>query len=83
MPICETFDKAAFETLLAKEGCEHIRIYYGMNAEKQIHAIIVAADANGQDILPSLSSNEEEDDDILDRGNRCPDLCPPASPLNS
>lgn len=77
LPLSETFAKAAFQALLNKSGCESLRIYYGMDDELKIHAIIVAVDEDNNDILNSQS------DDIVDNGNRCPDLCPSLSPLNS
>ncbi|RYZ20390.1 MAG: hypothetical protein EOO10_23295 [Chitinophagaceae bacterium] len=84
LPICETFDKAAFESLLSAPGCAFVRIYYGMDADLKMHAIIVAADAEGQDLLPTQGLTEDDDDfEILDRANRCPELCPPESALNS
>ena len=83
LPLSETFDRAAFDTLLAKTGCTGLRIYYGMNADYQIHAIIVAVNENNEDILPSSSMTATEEEDIVDNGNRCPELCPPQSPLNS
>lgn len=81
----ETFEKAAFETLLAKNGCAGLRVYYGMDQELKVHAIIVAIDANGHDILPvpSTALTTDEGEDIVERGIRCPDLCPAESPLNS
>lgn len=82
----ETFEKAAFETLLTKNGCAGLRIYYGMDDALKIHAIIVAIDVNGNDILPvteSMALTTEEGEDIVERGIRCPDLCPAESPLNS
>lgn len=78
LPICETFSRDAFETLLAKTDCASIRIYYGMDEDLKVHAIVVAADEYGNDVLPSTPG-----DDIVERGNRCPDLCPSPSPLNS
>jgi hypothetical protein len=83
LPVCETFDRSAFDVLLAKPSCASIRIYYGMDAAMKIHAIIVAADENDRDILPLNATGSDEEEDILDRANRCPDLCPPESPLNS
>lgn len=82
LPICETFDREVFDTLLARTGCESLRIYYGMSEDFKIHAIIVSVDENGADILPPESLNNE-DDYIGENGNRCPDLCPPSSRLNS
>ncbi|XVJ66821.1 MAG: hypothetical protein HEQ40_11905 [Lacibacter sp.] len=80
----ESFDRASFEVLLNKEGCAGIRIYYGMSADLKVHAIIVAIDANGNDLLPAQAGTllTEAGEDILERGIRCPDLCPGVSPLN-
>ena len=83
LPVCETFERSAFDALLSKPDCAFIRIYYGMDADMKIHAIIVAADPNDRDILPLSTASNDEEDDILDRANRCPDLCPPESALNS
>jgi hypothetical protein len=78
----ETFDKAAFDVLLGKSEATALRIYYGMDEYLKIHAIIVAVDANNEDILPTAPAAATVDEDIIDNGNRCPDLCPPQSPLN-
>ncbi len=86
LPISETFDRAAMDTLLAETGCAAVRIYYGMSEDLLIHAIIVGVDENNEDILPSnenvLSSSAETDESILEQGVRCPEDCAPPSPLN-
>ncbi|MFT4155162.1 hypothetical protein [Parafilimonas sp.] len=85
-PICETFEVSAINKLLATEGCKYLRIYYGMTDELNANAILVAVNANDEDILPSGTSNSTDADDdgpvIIEDGYRCPPDCPPASPLN-
>ena len=87
LPLSETFNRAAFDTLLATPGCEGLRIYYGMDQDLQQHAIIVAVDANNQDLLPSSATGDTSagsgDDVIVEEGQRCPPICPDPSPLNS
>lgn len=84
-PICETFEKAAIQKLLDTAGCASFRIYYGMKADAQVDAILVAVDADGNDILPSLTNAATDTTDpvIIEDGYRCPDDCPPSSTLNS
>ena len=84
LPICETFDRGAIESLLNQEGCQQIRIYYGMRPDLTVHAIIVAADSEGRDILPAANSLAGKGDEgIIQNSQRCPVICPPGSPLNS
>jgi hypothetical protein len=84
LAICETFNRDLFDTLLAIPACAGIRIYYGMNADLTVHAVIIAVDDNGDDILPD--SNEKANDggggSIGEEGQRCPPYCPDGSPLN-
>lgn len=87
-PVCETFHREAVEWLLKVPGCAHLRIYYGMMPDKSVHAILVAADAAGNDILPSHNypyppGGGGDDGEILEDGARCPDQCPPPSPLTT
>ncbi len=81
---CETFDREIFDTLLAKEGCASIRIYYGMDSSLKVHAIVVAVNGDDEDMLPAVSvsmvSGDEED--IGENAYRCPEECPPSSDLN-
>lgn len=84
----ETFDRAEFDTILAKPGCVGLRIYYGMDESFKVHAIIVGVNASNEDMLPVALSKKQEGDgddddgDIIEEGRRCPEDCPPPSPLD-
>jgi hypothetical protein len=80
LPISETFDRAAFDGLLAQPGCTGVRIYYGMNESLQLRAVIVGVNAKDEDILPTQTAPDAE---ILDISKLCPPVCAPASPLNT
>ena len=79
LPKCETFDRSEIESLLAQQDCEALRIYYGMDSNNKVHAILVGVDSQDEDILTSLMSNPV----ILEQGRRCPTQCPPPSSMNS
>lgn len=83
-PICETFDAASVQALLAQQGAVGFRIYYGMKADMTVHAILVAADSTGADILPPAAPGLGDGTYglILEDAESCPDICPPDSPLN-
>ena len=85
LPNCESFDRAAFDTLLRREDCKGVRIYYGMkDGNDQLHAIIVGFDATGKDILPKEGQVMDATDPIIvEDGTVCPTDCPPPSPLNT
>lgn len=74
---CETFNREAFDALLAEEGCAGIRIYFGMTPEKQVRVIAVAVDADNNDILPSASAGATlNGGKIVEAGQPCPPWCP-------
>ncbi|MCW3074259.1 MAG: hypothetical protein JWP69_1328 [Flaviaesturariibacter sp.] len=81
LAICETFDRAAFDTVLAQNDCQGLRIYFGMDNSYKVHAIIVGVDSNDADMIPAKSSATDEQ--IIETGARCPSDCPPSSALNS
>jgi hypothetical protein len=83
-PICETFEKEVIQRILDTAGCASFRVYFGMKENQQVSVILVAADAEGNDLLPSASATATGTDDpvIIDDGYRCPDICPPDSPIN-
>ena len=76
----ETIALADVQQLLSEAGAVAMRIYYGMDATKAVHAILVGVDQEGRDILPSGQTTEEGT--ILEEGQRCPPLCGEPSPLN-
>ncbi len=84
LPLAETFDASSVANLLSTPGCVTIRVYYGMSEDLYLHAILVAVDQNGADILPATDSQGggTGEPDILDEGKRCPPICGPSSPLN-
>lgn len=86
MPRCETFERPVIDRLLSTPGCTRLRIYYGMkNNDKEVHAILVAVDANDRDMLPSMIEGRMDDEEqglIVEDSFRCPPDCPPDSPLN-
>ena len=74
LPTCESFDRAAIDALLAKPGCNEIRIYYGMDNDLKLHAILVGVDANGDHMVPM--SADEPNTQLVEMSKRCPDSCP-------
>jgi hypothetical protein len=82
LPTCETFEREAFEQLLRQPGCTHIRIYLGMDEEKQVKVIAVGANEKGEDILPTDNELTSDFGVLVEEGQRCPDYCPPNSELN-
>src|SRR5215467_5320686 len=52
LTICETFNRDAFDAVLAKPACVGLRIYLGMDTDLKVKLIIVGVDANNEDILP-------------------------------
>lgn len=87
MSVCETFEKSSVLAMLAVEGAEKFRIYYGKKENGDVCAVLTAVDADGYDILPPLEKNEEqnngegEDHIVLENSYKCPPTCPPESPL--
>jgi hypothetical protein len=79
LAVCETFDKNYIDSVLGQTDCQKLRVYYGMDTDSKVHAIIVGVDSNGNDILPKGSTDAY----IVEQGERCPADCPPSSALNS
>lgn len=88
LPLSEAFERAAFDKVLARPGCVGLRIYYGMNEDLQLRAIIVGINEKGEDMLPSddpTGTNEAttEEETIIEESIVCPPICPQSSPLNT
>ena len=81
IPTSETFNRTDIDKLLAQEGAAGIRIYYGMDTENRINAVLVAVNENNQDLIP-MTAFGGMGGPILQEGQRCPVICPPGSPLN-
>jgi hypothetical protein len=84
--ICETFEKQSVLALLSTPSAENLRIYMGEKENGDICAVLVAANAEGSDLLPvenNSSTDTEDDAIILEEAIRCPPICPPDSPLNT
>jgi hypothetical protein len=71
---CETFDRTAIDAILAQPGCTQLRIYYGMDTDLKMHAILVGVDENDDDLLPEDPNDPNEQ--IAEMSRRCPELCP-------
>lgn len=84
LALSETFDKNSVLAMLSVPDSAQMRIYLGEKANGEICSVLVAADAAGNDLLPPISSERDGEDDtlILEDAIRCPQLCPPPSPLN-
>jgi len=92
LPICETFERQAFEELLAVNGCVKIRAYLGMDEELGVKLIFVAVNDKDEDILPQEQTLPQGDTTMLamtadttpivENGSTCPPNCPPPSGLN-
>lgn len=88
LPLSETFNRRAFEQLMATPGCAGIRIYYGMDQHLKIHAVAVAVNESNEDLLPNSSgqaaTSATDEPVIIEEGQRCPPICPEKkSDLNS
>lgn len=82
LAICETFDIAEVQSVVNQTGCEKLRIYYGMDTNYKVHAILIGVDENDDDIMPG-NTLPLGITNILEEAVRCPSQCPPTSSLNS
>lgn len=75
----ESFDRAAISGLMAQTNCSKLRIHFGMDTDLKIHAIMVAVDDSGNEIIPDDPDAITEQ--IVENGSRCPTVCPTGTSL--
>lgn len=85
LPVCETFDRAAFDIILGDTDCTGVRIYLGMDTNSKVRLVVVGVNSSDEDIMipAEHSLNPNDFDCVVEDGTRCPTTCPPPSALNS
>jgi len=63
---------AAYLEIINQPGCVEVRTYFAKNAAGALTLVIVGVDANGNDMTAGK---------IMNRLIKCPNDCPPNSPL--
>jgi hypothetical protein len=77
---CETFDRDAFDALLAQDGCKKIRIYFGMTGRLQVRVIAFGVNEKDENMFPADITGTGDGNHIVEEGLPCPDFCPPPFP---
>jgi hypothetical protein len=83
VPLCETFERSAFEAILSDTNCTGVRIYAAMDSNLKIRFVITGINASKVDIFLSDTSGHTPIPSVIENGTRCPDTCPPDSQINS
>lgn len=83
IPNSETFDREIIDAILSQPDCTGLRIYFGLNDQRQVRAVLVGVNQKNEDILSSTNNLETDSSLIAEDGNVCPPICPPKSDLNS
>lgn len=65
------FGKAILEQILNQDGCEGIRMYYGIDIDGEKQLVLVGVTEEGLDLMELC----------VDRSYPCPDYCDSTSPL--
>jgi hypothetical protein len=79
----ETFNVDVINAIASVMGCAGLRIYYGMDASNKVHAMLIAVDAEGNDLLPidanvkfaGVRSAGDGGGVIVEEAQRCPPTC--------
>jgi hypothetical protein len=65
LPVCETFYAKDIQRILNQPGCVKLRVYFGMDDKQRVHPIIIGADDQDADILPSENVIESMATELL------------------
>ena len=68
------YGKSQMKDLLNQTNCEGFRIYNGLDSQGIQQLVIVAVDANGDDLFRGF---------LVDKSQPCPSLCSQTNPLNT
>ena len=67
------FSRAIIDQILAQNGCQGIRYYYGQDSSNVPHVVLVGTDANGNDLYNGT---------LAEKARLSPPSWPQANPLN-
>lgn len=71
------FGRDIIERILKEDGCQGIRIYYGLNEKEERVLMLVGVDEKGENLLPTTDELDPNDlNSIYDFGLPCPNNCP-------
>ena len=93
LPICETFERSAFDQILAQPGCVGVRAYYAMDENDSVHLIFVGVNEKNEDMIEAQTPEQKNANMralsatatggvLVENGLKCPTDCPPSSTLN-
>lgn len=82
IPFCETFCRESIDALLAVEGTQSVRIYFGVDENGKMRLVLLPVDDEGNNIITNLTGEssrgyqgkgqDEEDGDAVENGHRPP-----------
>jgi hypothetical protein len=82
IPFCETFCRESIDALLAVEGTESVRIYFGVDESGKMRLVLLPVDDEGNNIITTLTGEssrgyqgkgqDEEDGEAVENGHRPP-----------
>ena len=80
----ETFNREAFDAVLAQQGCVGVRLYLSMDESLSLRTIVIGVNADNQDIIPvETQTTDDPGGVIVEDGKICPPDCPTLPPLTN